>query len=365
MARLNIDNASLTNYSGIGKYRVAARDTDGISGQKETVWTNTRWRTQWGLFTEVAELQNAITMKSLWNMGKGWTADPENRVQLMKISGWGKDTFDDILFNMDVMSMVAGDSYAHIIRNKDDKEKRVINLKPLNPGSIRHIIDEQGMIVRYEQFNRIGETIKKFEPEEILHLCYNRLADQIHGISLIDKMEKVTLADERSFDDMSKIMSFQAKPFIIFKLKTDNQTKIATFAEKIRQVRSLGEDLFIPDDENLLSWEVVQISPSQIIMEWRNDLRNKFYRAAGLPQIVPGGGEGSESDSRTRYLAFEQLVAARQRYIEQQFELQTGLVFKLVPPTTMMELVGSDQNKDSTEAFGGQPSQVNPSADQQ
>lgn len=361
MPKYDIDEAKVSDYSGLSEWTPPIKDTDGVVS-KETEWQNTRWGEQWGLFNSVPELHNALLMRAIWNTGKGWTANNRATAILERLSGWGKDTFDDIIFNQDVISMVGGDSYSEIILGDDGS---LLNLKPLNPGTMKIIVGENGRIKRYEQTVK-GKKNKSFDINKIFHLSYNRLADQIHGISKIDAVKPIILADEASFEDMQKIMRFQAKPFVIFKLKTDNTTKIATFADKIRDVRRLGEDLFIPDDENLLSWEVVQISPAQIIMDWRNDLRNKFYRAVGLPQIVPGaGGQSTESESRVIYLAFEHLVAQRQLYLQAQIFNQLGLKVKFNSPTTLADLIGKDNKKDAAGNFATRPSELNPNATRQ
>ena len=65
------------------------------------------------------------------------------------------------------------------------------------------------------------------------------------------------------------------------------------------QATQKGENIYIPDDDNTISYEVVQVNPNAMIMEWRNDIRNKFYRTIGLPQVVPGaGGSSTESESK-------------------------------------------------------------------
>lgn len=355
---LNINSATTADY-GDPKYTIPLKDTDGVDG-KTTEWMNEDWQEQWGAFTTISEYQNALMMKGIWNTGKGWITNAIDETYINNITGWGKDTFDDIILNMDVTSMAAGDSYAQIIR---DDSGSVINLKVLNPGTIKINVKDDGRIENYQQMSRNenNKAIRTFQPNEIFHLCYNRMADQIHGISIYDKVKKIIKADDKSFEDMEKVMAFQAKPFVIFKMKTDDTTKINTFITKVKNTRKKGDDLFIPDDENLLEYDVIQISPPQIIMEWRNDLRNKFYRAVGLPQIVPGGGEqGTGSESRTIYLAFEQLVAQRQLYLAKQIKYQIGWDVTFNPPTTMADLIGKTEQK--TNQFAAQQSEVNPSA---
>lgn len=360
MSRLNINSAQVSDYSSLDEFQISSQLTDGIGYGKETEWTNTKWSQYWGYFNQIPELKSAILMKAIWVCGKGYETDSLTKVTLDQIRGWGKDTFDDILFNMEVVKRIGGDSFAEIIR-ADNNQNTIINLKPLDPSSIKIIVGEKGQIIRYEQINKLGnnQTIRKFKPEDILHFSHNRLADQIHGISDIESLEPTLLAEGQSFEDMKKVIHFQAKPFIVFKLKTDDTTKIQEFAEKIRSARNLGEDMFVPDDENLLSYDVVQVNPSSIIMEWRNDLKNRFYRSLGLPQIVFGSSGTTESGGKIEYLAHEQIFEKDQRYVEAQVWNQLGLKINLIPPVSLLENLQTDQAKDGANVqLGIQPSDL-------
>lgn len=331
---------------------VSAKNTDGINDQDETEWINANWSKQWGYFNEVADLKSALIMKAIWNVGKGYITDPETSVILDHISGWGKDTFDDILFNAEITRRISGDSFTEIIRDPDTG--LLINLKPLDPGAMKIIVDRKGIIKRYEQIAKTGnkQVLNKFKPEEILHLSNNRLADQIHGISDIDSMEKTILAEYQSFDDMMKIMHRQAKPMIMFKLGTDDPTKIAAFVEKMDKATNKGENIYIPDDANSVNFEVVQVNVSQIILEWRNDVRNKFYRAMGLPLIIFGTAGSTESGGKMEYLAHEQVFEKDQRYLEKQIWNQLGLKINLVPPVSLLQDLQNDENKDAGASAG-------------
>lgn len=358
MATYNISKATSSDMTGTADfdYSVQPMTTEGISNQDETTWQNPNWNFQWGYFNTNADLKAAITMKAIWIVGRGWKADPRDKLKLELISGWGKDTFDDIMFNMQIIKRVAGDAFAEIIRGDVNDN---FNLKVLDPSSIKLVVNPQGRIIRYEQTSKIPgkEYVKKFNPEDILHLSNNRLADQIHGISDIDALEQVIKAEDENFADMKKVMHRQARPMIMFKLKTDDKVTIDAFVSKMDQAMKSGENIYVPDDENMVSWEVIQVVPSQIIMQWRDDIRNKFYRTIGLPQVVPGaGGQSTESESKVIYLAFEQIVEREQRELEMQLWAQLGIKIDFTPPASLLNQMQSDQNKEVMTA--GQPSDL-------
>lgn len=354
MGTLDISRAVATDMTNaFTEASIDTKSTDGVSDTKETTYTNDKWSSHWGSFNEHPELKSAILMKAIWDVGKGYDADPETKVILDHISGWGKDSFEDVLFNMDVCRYIGRDSFAEIIRDKDSGI--LINLKPLDPSSIKIVVNEKGIIKRYEQISKVKIPNKIFQPEDIFHLSNNRLADQIHGISVIESLDKTILAEIESFDNLKKVMNRQAKPFIIFKWKTDDTAKINEMKTRIDTLRNLGEDLHLPDENDTVSWEVVQVSVSAIVLQWRQDITNKFYRALGLPLIIFGAQGSTESGGKMEYLAHEQVFEHEQKYLEKQIWNQLNLKIDLIPPTTLLENLQTDEKKDANQGLEIQP----------
>ena len=179
MAKLDISKTEISDYSGLDAYEIDTKMTDSVSDQEETEWMNTKASQYFGYFNAVPELKNAILLKTIWIVGKGYECESDNdKATLDSIRGFGKDTFKQILFNMVASMRIYGDSFAEIVR---DEKKNLINLKTLDPMNIKIIYNKEGQIIRYEQVNKVGikDTIKKFKPENILHFCHNRIADQI------------------------------------------------------------------------------------------------------------------------------------------------------------------------------------------
>jgi len=352
MGALTLQNADNSNEAGKDDVVIAPLNTDGVSNQKETTYVNSKWSKYWGYFNKVPDLKSAMLMKAIWNVGKSYTTDPLGEATLNHITGWGKDTFDDIIFNMEVIRRVGGDAYAELIWDDLDKplgERVLLNMKPLDPGSMRIVVDDKGIILRYEQITKLpnnAESKKEFKPEEIFHLSHNRMADQIHGISDIEALESVILSENETSVDMKALMHHQAIPFILWKLKTDKPAEIAAFKAKIENCRKFGNDGFIPDDENVVSYEVIQLNPNAIILEWLRHNTQKFYRALGMPLIVFGNGGTTESGGKIEYLAHEQVFARDQRYIEKQILNQLGISIKLNPPTSLLDNLQTDASKD-------------------
>lgn len=333
---------------------VTALNTDAADGTEEYTWQNTKWPTYWGYFNVIPELKSAMIMKSIWIVGKGYTADPETKVTCDHITGWGKDTFKDILFNQYLIARLAGDSFAEII----EKDGVLLNLKPLDPGSIKVVVNGKGLIKRYEQTSKITHDVLKFSPDKIFHLSHNRLADNVHGMSDIVSMENTILAELENFTDMKKIMHRQARPMIMFKLGTDDPTKIAAFVAKMDTAVNKGENIYIPDDKNTVSYEVIQVDVGASVMAWRDDIKNKFYRTLGLPLIVFGSSGSTESGGKIEYLAHEQIFSHDQLYLEEQIWKQLHLKIKLNSPVTLLENLKQDEAKDANQGLEIQKNDV-------
>lgn len=359
----NLSNAQASDMAhAVKDASVSSVNTDGATGQDEYRWENTNWAQYWGYFNDnnLGELKSAFLMKATWDVGKGYTCDVETNVTLDHISGWGKDTFLDILFNMDLISRLGGDAFAEIVRDEDTGT--LLNLKVLDPGSIRIVVDKKGILKRYEQFGKILGEVKRFEPNEIFHLSHNRLADQIHGISDIVSIENTILAEKESFMDMKRIMHRQAKPMIMFKLGTDDPTKISAFVAKMDAAVNKGENIYIPNDDNTVAYEVIQVNVNAIVMAWRDNIRDKFYRTLGLPLIVFGSSGTTESGGKIEYLAHEQVFSHDQKFIEEQVWNQLFLRIKLESPVTLLENLQRDQSKDGNQGLEIQPQDVTPGA---
>ena len=361
MGNLDINKTTLSDLTNqVSQYEVNPLNVQTVADTEETEWVNNRASIQWGWFNSNPDLKSALIMKAIWDVGKGYTADTETMVILDHIQGNGKQSFRDVLFSMEIMKRIYGDAYAEIIRDEETDE--LINIKLLNPANIKVIFDKRGMIKRYEQFAATAkDTLTKWNPEEILHFANLSMCGQIHGISEIDVLEPTLRADEESFADVRKVMHSQAIPLILWKLKTDDIASINAFVEKINRARALGgENVFIPDDENLVTHELVQINLSSAIFEWRNDIRNKFYRNIGLPQIIPGaGGNSTESESKVIYTAYGNIVENDQKYIEEQIWNQLYLKIDLIPPESLIPQLQADTAKDVGQ-MGVTPGEMSP-----
>jgi len=351
MPETRLDSAEASNLSGaIQEFKVSPQSTDSHSEQQETKWTNEKAEQYLGYYKTIPELRSVIDAKATWTVGKGFSADEITTLVLDTIKGFGKDTFNTILENLCRDKEIYGDAFAEIIR---DEEDNLINLKPLDPATISIIVDGAGLVKRYEQNSKIkGKQPKKFTPDKILHFARNRVADEIHGISLIESLEWIILAKNEVQKMFRTVMQRHIKPVMIFHLDTDDATEIAAFKAKNDKAYADGENMYIPKD--VVVPEVVAVSPNETLnpMAWLEYLNNQFYQTAGVPQIIIGGsGEFTEASAKIAYLAFEQNIREEQLYAEEQLLAQINVLIELELPASLENELLSDQNKDGAQNF--------------
>lgn len=345
MPETEISSAVTSDLStAVTDYSVDTRLTEGVTEQKETTWMNDDWPQYHGYYKEIPELRAAIDAKATWTIGKGFKTDPETTQVLMGIKGWGKDTFNTILENMTRTMMIGGNAYAEIIRDDDGD---LINLKPLDPGVMKHVGNPKGMLIRFEQTSKIRQPVKKFQPEDIFFLARNRMADEIHGISLIESLVPIILMRNEAMSDMKIVFHRYVKPFNIFHLDTDDTVKIAAFKAKQDSITENVENMYIPKGAVEVDRQSIPQFSTLNPLPWIAALNKYFYQATGGTDIVIGGSEEfTEATAKIKYLAYQQNVEELQLQIEEQVGLQLGIEIELEFPASLENELLSDKAKD-------------------
>ena len=105
---------------------------------------------------------------------------------------------------------------------------------------------DRGIIKGYEQnIISTGEKIS-FTTEDIFHLAWNRLGDECHGRSTIEKLEPIVLMRNEVMGDLKTVFHRYVKPLLITEADTDDETEIAALKVKLDNSVKNGENLIIP-----------------------------------------------------------------------------------------------------------------------
>ena len=348
MPETNISSTEYGDFKNtITDYSVTAVSTDGVDDQKETYYDNTYWTTYLGYYKAIPELAAAIDAKATWTIGKGFISNPITEALLSTIKGWGKDSFNTILENVVRTYHIGGDAFCEIIR---DNKGKLVNLKPLTPENIRIVANKKGVVIRYDQINRSkGNVFKSWAPDEMFHLARNRVADEIHGVSIIPAVEEIIKMRQEAMADYKKLLHRNIFPVKIFHLDTDDTTKIAAFKAKADLAHTQGENMYIP--KGAVEVENSSIAPNSTLnpLPWIQQLNQYFFQATGVPQIIVGGSsEFTEASAKIAYLAFEQVIEEEQLFVEEQVLAQLNLEIDLQFPASLKNEILAEDRKSET-----------------
>ncbi len=346
----NISSAGTSQFKdGIGFLEIDKASTDSAMDQKETEWRNHEWSEQLGLYKNNRNIRNIVDALRRWTIGKGFLTDDVTKVKLSIIRGNGKDTFNGILGNLNLVMEIGGDAFAHIIRSKD--KALMINLKPLDPDIVGIVQNRKGIITHYNIYSKaeLKQKVSKIMPEDMFHLQRNRIADEIHGTSLVMILKWVVESIAEAEGDWRKVLRFNVKPMRIWKLRTSDEIKRNAFIKTVKDAKENFEDIFLPMDT--VETEVSGVAPNATLspLPWIKDLTNTLHEAGGVPKIIVGNSaEFTEAAGKIVYLSFEQTIEEKQLYNEEQCETQLGVTINLEFPASLRNEILAAQDKGET-----------------
>jgi hypothetical protein len=354
MAELDISKTTTTDLN-IQPYSTGSQGLEYSEGKDVYVdFPNTA--KYLGYYKRYGQLKKAIDTLWIYVVGKGMDTDTTTKVKLDYIKGVGEDTLQNILWNMGVMSMIAGDSFAEIIRAKaEDGEDRLVNLKPISPERMRVVYGLNGLIKGYEQVRwaQDGKAMpyKKFKPEQILHLCNDRIGDEQRGTSVIECCSWVIDAIEEARRDYRVVLHRNVVPVRIIEVDTDDRTERNRFMAEYKSAIQKGEVLVIPKGTVAFSQDKITI---QDPINWIQSLENYFYLAVGIPRVIASPDALSEGASKVGYLIFEPIYTFRQVLMEQDLWQQLGVRIKFRRPPSLQDNMQENEAKNTSQT-GFQP----------
>ena len=368
MADTKIDSADTTNFSQKQYADLAAAQdkikfpssftTTAAAETTESEYQNTKWSQQLGSYIEVSEFGGMVDRKAQYVVGRGFKVNKlfkgKTQKMLDGIRGNGLDSFNLIMYNAVRTYTLGGDFFAEIIRNK---RREIKNLKPLNPSTVKVLANDKGIIKGYEVFPIVtgGQQAGKgtpasvpVKPENMLHLAYNRIADQIHGQSVADKLKSVIEMRREAMNDIRVVFHRYVKPLLISTVDTDDETEITKYKAKLDKAMALGENLVVPKGtvDNIERVSIPQFSTLDPL-PWLKLLQQEFLKAEGVPGIVVGtGSESTEAESKILYLSWQQVVEFNQMFLEEQLKIQMNIDVEFEFPANIMQDLINDEKKD-------------------
>jgi hypothetical protein len=325
---LNTNSYADPTSSTTDFYNGTSLSTDGITGHENSYSPDfDKWH---GYYDEVSIFGALVDILASWTVGKGFKGDEKEVKKLKNITGWGKDDINSIFENQLRTALICGDSFAEIVR---DKAGRLTNLKPLNPKTIKIFTNASGIISRYEQTS--GGILTTFTSKQIFHLCWNRLADEIHGKSLAKRAEPIIKQIKQLQEDLGIRFHRIVKPLRLFEANTDDETTLTATETRLNTAYKTCEIIVIPKD-TLAEKDGVAIPSAVDAISYFNTLIRQFVSSCNCPEVIIGWSEGTtDASAKIVYLAFQQPTERKQKFMEEQIRLQLGIEINFEFPASL------------------------------
>jgi len=303
-----------------------------------------------GYYDSIPEVQAVIDKLALWVVFGG---DDQEQAEITfksksdeekfkRITGYGKDTPEDVAYNLFRTGKIGGTTVGEIIRGN---KKGLINLKPLDPQTIMVKANKRGIIESFEQVQAKSgsdgmQLLPKtdFKPDQIFYIAWNRIADEIVGIPTIKKLTKIIDYRHQAMEDLAEVFHRYVVPFWLFYVDTDDETEIATFKTKVKQLIKNKDHMVIPADtvKNHERLSVPQFSTLDPL-NWIKHLERYFLMSEGVPEIISGiGRETADASSRLIYLSWRIVTIANQKMYEKHWKIQLGIDLKFPRPVNIL-----------------------------
>ena len=340
MAHPDYNKTTTTSMeTAVSQYSVDYKSSDAGSS-KENKWKNNDFSKYYGFYHNVGEYKAAIDSFATWCVGQGYTVfNTRDKILLDHITGWGEDTFQQILWQGIVIKKVGGDSYTEIILDEDGD---LLNLKPLNVAKMTHITNEKGILLGYEYMQADG-SIKKFKTYEIFHLCNKRVIDEPHGTPETKSIEWVMNAIEEARRAYRKIV--QRSCIRILYVDESDTAKLTQINTEYSAGIKNGEILIIPCRPEDAKFEDLLLPPIESILRWMEYLEDKFYKQLGVPKVVLGGtSENTEASAKVGVISYEPIWTMEISELEKDILNQLGIMIKINKQPSLMDNMQADES---------------------
>lgn len=343
-------SATTTNLSNtVPNFSVASQTPDNVYNKAQTFWDFPDASKQMGYYKKIPELKKAIDALAIWTVGKGFTANALDKVTVDYFVGYGEDTFVSILWNMIVQKKIFGDAFAEIVKVKG----QLVNLKPLYAGNMRIYFTENGVIERYEHRQANGD-FKTYQPDEIFHLANDRIANEMHGISVIDACKDVIDFRNELLTDYRKLTHRDLALGVMY-VDADKESEMTAVKNKYADAIKNGEVLVLPKGTAELADAPQRSHQDRLALI--QYLEGFFYQAVGVPRVIASSQDYSEASSKVGYLTFEPIYTFEQTLLEADLWNQLGLRITFNRPPSLSSTMGESEQK-NTGQTGFQQSDV-------
>ena len=345
MALQQISRATTTDFTNqVANFIVEQRALDVANPvDGETYWYFDKATTNLGYYFNTPEIFNAANALATWSVSRGWaTKNDILKQELKHITGMGKDTFDVIMWNHEVVKLIVGDSFIEVKKMERKGENVIVNMINISPERVRIVFRKGGLIKRYDVWN--GEEWRAIKNEDMLHSSNKRIGDQVHGTAQGEPAKKIIDAMNEALDD-ERVIKHRDKALGIVYYKTSNTGKISYANSQIEKAVNKGEMLGLPEDTAKI--EPYPSRSSEDRTAWIQMLENKFYQIFGVPRSIASSDGTSEVGGKMGHVIFEPIYTKEQMDLEGDLLLQHQIDITFNRPPSLGGLVQDTEAKNT------------------
>ena len=352
MAEFNLINATTTDFKNqVPDFIVIAKALDNANDEGEETFTYFEKATEnFGYYFYHPQVSSPINSLSTWTVSRGWTTDnPQLKAELEHVTGQGKDTFETIMWNHEVVKLIVGDAFIEMIRSDSGI---IFNMIPISPERVK-IVSKGARILRYEIWN--GKKWIEKSVDDILHSSNKRIGDQIKGTSFIQSGKKVIDTLLEAHED-ERTIKHRDKALGIVYYKTNNVGKITYANAQIEKAVKNGEMVGLPEDTAKI--EPYPSKSSEDRQNWLQYNENLYYQTGGVPRSIATSDGTSEVGGKMGHVIFEPIYTKEQVDLEGDLWNQQAIQIKFNRPPSLGGMQPQLDEAKNTGQIATQPNDV-------
>ena len=352
MAQFDLNQGTTTDFTNqVPDFIVESMTLDVANADGEETFIYYDKATEnFGYYFNHPQIASRINSLCTWAFGQGYEVqNARNKAILDHVSGNGKETFGQIVWNHAAVKLMNGDSFMEIKKQKGV----LVNLINISPERVKSVW-KGARIVRYEIWDG-GKWVKK-NLREIFHSFNKKIGDSNKGTSQVQANKNVNDAMIEAFED-ERVIKHRDKALGVVYYKTNNAGKISYANTQIQNAVKNGEMVGLPEDTAKI--EPYPSKSSEDRQNWLTYVEGLGYNTSGVPRSIVTSDGTSEVGGINGHLIFQPIHGKEQLDMENDFWNQLAIKIKFTRPQSLAPQVQENQEKNTGQTTI-QPSEAEP-----
>ncbi|KKL80829.1 hypothetical protein LCGC14_2000820, partial [marine sediment metagenome] len=176
----------------------------------------------------------------------------------------------------------------------------------------------------------------------------DRIADEIHGISVIEAAKWVIDARHEMMEDVRRVA--HRSTIRVLYVEEDNKLRLANLKKDYADAINKGEVIIIPGKPNETGFQDLTMPPVELFLAQIRYYENFFYQVVGVPKAATGGTQDStEAGSKVGLVAFDPNYIREITDLQLDLWNQLALKLEFVGQKSMMDNVQTDEAKNTSQ----------------